>query len=128
MPDCISAMKKLSASSGLLALEANSLAGRVASRGLTPGTRLWFVPETPHCGPATGGVRTNGGRGLGNGRATPGAGRTSIGGGSGATCWLTMGGGGLDGAGGGSGRGATILGFNGTRRGSRPGIGTSEGG
>jgi hypothetical protein len=80
---------------------------------------------------ASGGVSTSGGFGLG-GRTTPGAGtgRTSIGGGSGATCWLTTGalapGGGFGGAAGG--RGTLILAFGGTRRGSRPGTGTSEGG
>ena len=71
----------------------------------------------------------SGGRGFA-GRATPGAGRTSIGGGSGAACWLTTGalvlGAGFSGAPGG--RGKLTLGFNGARRGPRPGGGTSESG
>ena len=41
-------------------------------------------------GVATGGVSTSGGFGLG-GRATAGAGRTSIAGGKGGACWLTTG-------------------------------------
>jgi len=41
-------------------------------------------------GVATGGVSTSGARGLG-GRATAGAGRTSIAGGKGGACWLTTG-------------------------------------
>ena len=73
---------------------------------------------------AAGGVNAIGGRSLGC-RAAPGAGRISIGGGSGATCWSTTGGG-LGDAG--AGRGTLTLGFNCKRRGSRPGIGTSEAG
>ena len=84
-----------------------------------------------HCGFATGGVRTRGGRGFGGGRTAPGTGRTSIGGGRGATCWLTtgaeaFGAAGLGGVAGG--RGTLTVGFGWGRRGSRPGIGIAESG
>src|SRR5579863_1918944 len=58
--------------------------------GATSGkSRSRLLMETGY-GVATGGVSTSGARGLG-GRATAGAGRTSIAGGKGGACWLTTG-------------------------------------
>ncbi len=124
MPDCISAMKKFSASSGQTPLEvsplrANPFDGRVKMALHRRNWRWrinaprsgWFAPAAGYCGTDAGGcgVSTKGGLGLGGaGRAAPGAGRISIAGGSGATCWLTTGGAGLAGGGG---RGATTFGF-----------------
>ena len=62
----------------------------------------------------------SGGFGFG-GRTVPGTGRTSIGGGSGATCWPTTGALGYWLGGASGGRGALTLGFDGGRRGARPG-------
>src|ERR1700742_4827421 len=133
IPACMSAMKKLSASSGRMALAASSfwdsvtwrsVARRWRSLWLTPTPVLWFalpwMQPAPalllglHCGLLAGddGTSCIGGRGLA-GRATPGNGRISTGGGSGSTCWLATGGtacgggGGVDlgGAGGGGGGG-----------------------
>ena len=128
MPDCMSAMKKFSASSGQTPFEAsppraNSFDGRVkmalrrqelheiGDGGLTPGGGLGSRLFADYCGAAcAGGVSTKGGLSLGGaGRGAPGAGRISIAGGSGATCWLTTGGAGLADSGG---RGALTLGLS----------------
>jgi hypothetical protein len=58
----------------------------VGEDSITPCAKIWQAGY----GVATGGVSTSGGFGLG-GRATAGAGRTSIAGGKGGACWLTTG-------------------------------------
>src|ERR1700733_6725493 len=58
----------------------------VGEDSITPCAKIWKVGY----GVATGGVSTSGGFGLG-GRATAGAGRTSLAGGKGGACWLTTG-------------------------------------
>src|ERR1700685_2618963 len=58
----------------------------VGEGSITPCAKIWKAGY----GVATGGVSTSGGFGLG-GRATAGAGRTSIAGGKGGACWLTTG-------------------------------------
>jgi hypothetical protein len=79
-------------------------------------------------GAATGGVNTSGDLGFGGRAMMLGAGRTSIGGGRGAACWVRTGAFGLGGRAAAGGRGTPTLGFNGARRWSRPGTGTSESG